>query len=57
MKKLKLSQINKVSNSKRIRSIDKKIKDFVELDSSFTLGRKKPRDPEKEAILNSFQNK
>ncbi|MDD4663235.1 MAG: hypothetical protein PHD83_01045 [Caldisericia bacterium] len=57
MKKLKLSQIKKVSNSKRIRSIDKKIKDFVESDSSFTRGRKKPRDPEKEAILNSFQNK
>ena len=57
MKKLKLSKIKKVSNSARIRSIDKKIKDFVESDSSFTRGRKKPRDPEKEAILNSFQNK
>jgi len=57
MKKIKLSKIKKVSNRIRIRSIDKKIKDFVESDSSFTRGRKKPRDPEKEAILNSFQNK
>ena len=57
MKRVKLSKIKKISNSVRIRSIDKKIKDFVELDTNFTQGRKKPRDPEKEAILNSFQNK
>ncbi|MCE5223680.1 hypothetical protein LLG10_05750 [bacterium] len=41
MKKIKLSKIKKVSNSARIRSIDKKIKDFVESDSSFTRGRNK----------------
>ena len=50
MKRVKLSKIKKFSNNPRIQSIDIKIKAYVEADTNFTRGRKKPRDPEKKAI-------
>jgi hypothetical protein len=57
MKKMKLSEIRKINDRASIKAIDKKIKELVQAEYGFSSGRKKPRDPEKAIILDSFNNK
>jgi hypothetical protein len=57
MKKMKLSEIRKINEKKSIKSLDRKIKELVQAEYGFSSGRKKPRDPEKATILDSFINK